>query len=401
MPRKRLKQVADEVADHTLSVDEPEETPSRLCMPTGSTLLNLAVSNRARNGGWGAGKVVNLVGDSNTGKTLLALTGLMEMVDDPQFDDHRLIYDDAEAALEMPVDQMFGPKLASRLEDPHGTLWGGELWRCSDTIDEVKNRVWMLLEQGIPFVYILDSYDSLTSKEEIARQKKDAEIQKKIDKLADKMHASIDADEIAKLQKQLNDIKEQNRDYPRGPAVLSELLRKAKAKLKFTDSLLMVISQTRDVIDAVAFAATKRRAGGNALRFYSSHEVWLAVAKEGKIKKTVKNVDYTVGYNIVARSVRSKLTGVQDRRVPLVTYTDYGVDDLTASCAWLLQCEVWKGSKMKLDTRGFIPGDPRPLAAVVRAIEERRLEPELADLVERTWGVIQDKLALDRRRRWE
>ena len=47
-------------------------------IPTGSTLLNCACSDYYH-GGYGVGKLINLIGDSSTGKTLLALTTFAEM----------------------------------------------------------------------------------------------------------------------------------------------------------------------------------------------------------------------------------------------------------------------------------------------------------------------------------
>ena len=39
---------------------------------TGSRLLNLALSGDAWNGGWAGQRIINIIGDTTTGKTLLA-----------------------------------------------------------------------------------------------------------------------------------------------------------------------------------------------------------------------------------------------------------------------------------------------------------------------------------------
>lgn len=71
------KRIVDQVRHRArFAPDETEgkERKERVeFMNTGSILLNLAASQKARSGGWARGRVVNLIGDGSTGKTLLAL----------------------------------------------------------------------------------------------------------------------------------------------------------------------------------------------------------------------------------------------------------------------------------------------------------------------------------------
>jgi len=372
MPRKRNTDTIANVAQQVRAKREAvaPAVPSRLCLPTGSTLLNLAVSDDAF-GGWGAGKVVNLVGDSNTGKTLLVLTGLMEMAMDPQFEGYRFVYDDAENALEMPVHQMFGDAVADRLEDPYGAHYGEDDWRSSESIEDVKNNIWALLEEDTPFIYILDSYDAVTTRDELKRQAEEAKG------------------------------KELNKDYPRGPAILGQMLRLVKGKLRNTKSLVLIISQTRDVIDAGSFAATKRRAGGRALKFYSSHEVWLAVAEGGQIKQEVRGQKHTIGWNIRVRSERSKLNGKR-RDVPMTCYTEYGVDDIGANIDWLMKAGAWSGTKAKIVATGLLsPGGCMSRTSLINWIEGERKERKLRLIVQKAWDDIEGALKMTRRKRFE
>jgi len=373
MPRTPSKSKKAEVLSTAKQVRnreqvEPEKEERRVYFPTGSTLLNLAVSDDAF-GGWGSGKIINLVGDSNTGKTLLALTGLMEMAIDEQYSDHLLIYDDAENALEMDVRGMFGDQLSDRLQDPYGNLYGSEEFRSSETIEDVRNNLWRLLEEGTPFLYVLDSYDAVTSRDEIKRQEQE------------------------------NKGKEQNKDYPRGPAILSETLRKTKSKLKFADSGFLVISQTRDEMNPMTFGAQKRRAGGKALKFYSSHEVWLAVGKGGQIKKTVRKKSYTIGWNIIAKSARSKLNG-KKRDVPIVCYTKHGVDDISANIEWLLSVGYWTGSRNSINSKGFCK-ENKSMQDLILWTESHNKEETLKVIVEKEWQKIESELSVTRKKRFE
>jgi RecA/RadA recombinase len=42
-------------------------------LTTGSTLLNLALSQKGKDGGVARGRIINIVGDGGSGKTLLVL----------------------------------------------------------------------------------------------------------------------------------------------------------------------------------------------------------------------------------------------------------------------------------------------------------------------------------------
>src|SRR3990172_2022287 len=64
-------------------------------LSTGSTVCNLACSGNVK-GGLVKGHYYLIVGDSAAGKTILVLTILAEAANNPNFDNHRLIYDPVE-----------------------------------------------------------------------------------------------------------------------------------------------------------------------------------------------------------------------------------------------------------------------------------------------------------------
>ena len=82
--------------------------PNTDFIPTGSTLLNCAISDDPF-GGFKIGKIANLVGDSSAGKSMLAVTCLAEVAMYSRFDQFRLIYDEPEAAMEFNMNHLFGP----------------------------------------------------------------------------------------------------------------------------------------------------------------------------------------------------------------------------------------------------------------------------------------------------
>ena len=105
--------LVEQVVSHAEN-GNPEPEVTRLFVPTGSALLNLALSDRA-NGGFLTGKIVNVIGDSSSGKTFLCLTTLAETAHNPAFDDCLLVYDDAEAASEFNIEKLFGSKTVRRI----------------------------------------------------------------------------------------------------------------------------------------------------------------------------------------------------------------------------------------------------------------------------------------------
>ena len=84
---------------------------------SGSTLLNLALTDHPHCG-WQKGKMANVIGDSSSGKTFLTLTSFAEATQDDNFDDFRLIMDDAEHANEFNLEHLFGSAVAERIEPP-------------------------------------------------------------------------------------------------------------------------------------------------------------------------------------------------------------------------------------------------------------------------------------------
>jgi RecA/RadA recombinase len=334
-------------------------------IPTGSTLLNLALSDSHR-GGYGAGKMTNLVGDSSAGKTFLALTGLAAMANDTRFDDYRIIFDDAEHALEMDISYLFGDALAERMEPPAKDDDGEPLY--STTVEEFFARVLRAIKKNVPFIYVLDSFDAIGSVEE------DAEVEalEKCDGQESKGTYGMNKQKSA-----------------------SKLFRAICAGLKRTNSVLIIISQTRDKI-GVTFGKKKTRSGGRALKFYATHEVWLAVESNVSIKVKEKNLP--IGVNVIAKCEKNKLTGkVRSATFPILY--DYGVDDLTSCIEYLVDQGVWDKTK-----GGVVDATDVELSGtvkqLVKAIEETGKEGALRRVVARAWQEQEDALKSGRKRRF-
>lgn len=333
---------------------------------TGSTLFNLALSDRA-DGGIPVGKLVNLIGDSSSGKTVAALNLLAEAANDPRFDKHRLYFDDVEAANEFDVAKMFGAKAAERIRKPP-CITGAD---SSETVEDFHLTIMELFDRGRPFIYVVDSWDALTSKDEMKRIK-----------------AEIKAAKAGKT-----DLAGSYRMEKAKKA--SEILRTIVRKLKASDSIVIVISQTRDKIDPMSFEK-KTRAGGRALKFYSTFEIWMAMG--GK----VKSHDLTIGTLCCLKVTKNKYTGKQrDNVPPIAIYYSYGMDDIGSCIDYLLGQKVWRKRGSKIVPVGLPDETPLVRKKLIRTIEDENLEGQLRTLVERQWLTVEELATPKRKARYQ
>lgn len=339
-------------------VDSTRETPQKiiqtlspkLVLPTGSTLLNLAFSDQY-DGGIAPGTMINVVGDSSAGKSFLAWTMFAEIARHPKFKHYRLIYDESEAAFFMDIHKLFGLK-EGRVETNIR----------SATIQDFYKNVLTAVHDDRPCVYCLDSFDGISSTEEQER--------------ADKIEDGKDASGGYKMEK---------------AKWSSEIFRNVVDELERTESVLVVISQTRDNIGAM-FGDKKTRSGGNALRFYSTHEVWLSVIGHEKAKER------EIGANIRFKIKKNKLTGKR-RQGDFTIYFDYGVDDLASCVDFLLAEGIWTKVKGKINTK--IEGFPEAnYNELLRHIEATNNEKMIRQLVGANWLLIEEELKLDRKPRY-
>jgi RecA/RadA recombinase len=325
-------------------------------IPTGSTLLNCACSDY-HTGGYGVGKLTNLIGDSSSGKTLLALTAFAEMSMFTKWDDYRMIYDDVEAALEFNVNYLFGVDIGHRIETNV----------VSDTIQDFYANILKALKDDRPFVYILDSLDALTSVEEQDRAMKMAGLKKQSPKEAQTGSYKVEK-----------------------PKLVGEILRVTTREIKSQEAVVIIISQTRDNL---GFGFTsKTRSGGRALKFYATHEMWLSIKEPFKSKKR------EIGVRANAKISKNKLTGKR-RDVDIPIYNDYGVDDISANVDFLVDEGFWLQEKNTILANNLnLKGTKE---TIVKGIEDQRLEGEVQKMVGAQWKTIEEDLRLNRKRRYK
>lgn len=275
-------------------------------LSSGSTMFDLALG-----GGYPFGKMVNIVGDKSTGKTLLASECIAKLKH--QYPNLKWVYDDAEAGYSFDTSSIYGFDIC-----PDGT-------EASETIEDFEYNVSKALddlEPDQPMIYVLDSMDSLTSNAEIKRQQ-------------ERHKAKSSGKEITGgtygLEKQ---------------KALGEFFRLKRKELKDKKCLLIIISQVRENI-GITFGSKFTRTGGKALDFYAAQIIWLA-----EIEK-IKKKDTPIGITIKARVSKNKI-GPPFRSI----YTDilfgYGVDDIGSCLDFIydLRTPQGKGRQGKIDYDG-------------------------------------------------
>jgi len=336
-------------------------------IPSGSTLLNLACSDTA-DGAFVPGSLINIVGDSSAGKTFLLWTIFAEVLHRLAKHNYEPIYDEPERAFFFDTEKLFGEKIKQvTVFDPSSSI-----------IQEWYVNVMKILAKKIPVVYGLDSFDSLSSKEEKDRGQK----------MLKKAIREKDGDPEIEEEKERGSYKTEKAKW------MSEILRNITEGIESTKSLVAIISQTRQNI-GVSFGDSKVRAGGDALRFYSSHEVWLSV------RSHIKRKERDVGVEVLARLKKNKLTG-KLRQVGFPIYFDYGIDD-TGSCVdWLIAEGKWIKERGKSIVQ---TGDPRfPDSSrdkLISHIEDNGLLKDLQSVVQDVWRAIEQEIATGRKPKYE
>lgn len=347
---------------------EKKKLTAKDFISTGSTLLNLACTGYPERG-FAKGHYYFIVGDSISGKTWLSLTCLAEAAINPNFKNHRFIYDNAEDGALMDIERFFGKQVFNRMMSPN--MFDDDRPSCSTSVEEFYFNVDDAIKSGFPFIYILDSMDSLSSESE--------------------------SDKFDKTKKAHREGKDSPGSYGDGKAkVNSAMLRRVIGRpLEESGSILIIINQTRDNINALPFQSKKTRSGGHALKFYACLEIWSSVA--GKIEKTVKGKRRQLGIESKVIVKKNRITG-RERTVIIPIYHSFGIDDVGSCVDFLLDEKYWKkGDEIKAKGLG-IKGSKKK---IIKLIEQNGLEKDLRELVSEVWNEIEDLCTIKRKKRYE
>jgi recombination protein RecA len=278
-----------------------------LFIPSGCKVLDLALG-----GGWARRRIANIVGNSSTGKSLLAIEASANfIITEPK---GIVRYREAESA--------FDPDYAEALGFPIDKVDFGD---PIDTIEDLFEDLEKVIEGAKgPEIYIIDSLDALSDRGEMGRP----------------MDEGSYGTAKAKM--------------------MSQLFRRTCSQLAEKDITVFVVSQIRDKI-GVMFGKKTTRSGGRALDFYASQALWLT--RTDKIKRKKGKVERVVGIEVQGVVEKNKI-GLPYREATFPIIFGHGIGDWEA-CAEYLK-----------SVNGEIVDKTTPLANLHRMVEESWWELE-------------------------
>ena len=364
---KKEDSVADAIKDEIVKdVEEEIEgvDPERL-IPTGITLLDLACSGTTR-GGLSEGKINTFPGGSSSGKTFLTTHINAKIANTPKYDNYSIINDDVERAYEFNTRKLFGNKLADRVKAPKYTKGGEPIY--STTIQEFKNNILSTIDKGIPFIYTLDSLDALSSDQELEKEYaeaiKSAKNEEHVKALKDGYHT-----EKAKI--------------------IGQVLRMIAGSLKGSKSVLNIIQQTRQNLQAGLFGRKEITSGGNGPFFYSTFCFWTTKVKTHKDSK----YGWEIGQRTKVDIRKNKLTG-NKRTIEFDLYNSAGIDDVGSCIDFMIDNKFWPKNGQTINCIGLeIEGTRKKVHEYIR---QNKLQNELVPVVGAAWNEIEESLEIEK-----
>ena len=260
-------------------LDGSEDSPTDVndWVSTGSTVLDLAISNRP-DGGLPVSKIVEITGLEQSGKSLLA----SHVIANTQKKDGIAVYIDTESSLNAQFLEAIGVNVEKMVYLPLETV--------EDIMEAIEDIILKVREKDSSklVTIVVDSVAAATTKIESA--------------------ADFEKDGYA-TQKAI---------------ILSKAMRKITNLIGKEKILLVFTNQLRQKMGAMPFADQYTTSGGKALQFHAS--VRLRLKQVGKLKEKLNGVDEVVGSEVEAIVVKNRM-GPPNRKVRYNVFYRSGIDN--------------------------------------------------------------------------
>lgn len=320
-----------------LEGDDDAPTIVKEWVSTGSTILDLAISNR-KNGGFPVGRVCEITGLEQSGKSLLAAHTLLNT----QKKGGLAVYIDTENALSTEFLSAIGLNLKEMLYVPLETV--EDIFETVETIIEKvrssdKNRL---------VTIVVDSIAGASTKTEMA--------------------ADFDKDGYATAK----------------ALIISKAMRKITNLIGRERICLIFTNQLRQKLNAPAFSDPWTTPGGKGIPFHAS--VRIRLSSVGAIKAKINGVEEVVGAKVKAKLVKNRC-GPPQRTAEYAVYFDSGIDDFSSwletmkdynlvkqSGAWYEYTDKSTGEVIKFQGKDFVEkiiSDPKRAEMVYDEIAEK------------------------------
>lgn len=366
-PGRPKKNIKDKVLEYVNDKGDNEINLDDL-IPTGLTMLDLALSDHWQ-GGFKKGTIVNPIGDSDAGKSLVALTGLACCANNERFDDYELKYICSESKTNFKFD-LFGEKFNKRVEIVN--------LEYPPLLENVIAKIEKWIDKDKPHIFVVDSLDGLKVNEDMTRLK-----------------------DLIKKGEQSGSYKTER------AKLIKDFLGSIKQRLQETGSNLQIISQTIDNINSLS--SLPIRAGGKALKFFSTHEFFWSIIgahRKREIEIGKKKIKRPIGTTSSLRVTKNHLTGkhgVYEKILPI--YYTYGIHNIVSLCEFMRGYGFWEKSKEdgckdkyvipEFERLDYFGGPENKQEGVVEFIQNNNLEAELVKIVGQKWIELQKLLKVE------
>ena len=367
-----VNKVVERTSTDPVGPDPKTITVDRL-IPSSITLLNCACSDNPF-GAFAMGSINTIPGKSASGKTVLMLSMLAACSIDKKFDEYDLVLDDGEEAQSFDLEYLF-PPLVGRLQAPK---YDGEIPVHSNTIEDFEGNILLRCKSGKPFIYVMDSLDSLSATAELEREYANA----------------------VKNAKTNDEVKNAKQSYGTEKSrIISQMLRMVNGKIKNSDSALFIIQQTKQNLNKVFKSSPDWvTAGGEAPFFYSFHRIY--TNSIGSHKAESKGIKHKIGGITKAQVIKNKLNG-KKREIEFDIYEDLGIDDLGGNIEFLKKVKRIKMSGAYMVCKELIGDEKMYRVDLIKYIEKENLERRIQEMVGEEWNDIEKDIRLtDRKRRF-
>lgn len=300
--------------------------------------------------GYEAGQLINLVSESQGGKTALCNEAIANAKH--QFGDKfKWVYDGTtESGNTFNAEQLYGFDIIPK----EGAV-------NSPTIQDAFCNIMLFLKKlkddefGI---YVLDSIDALYS-----------------DEIADQSEERMNAFEKGK------ELDKGSYQQQKAKFLSSEFLPQVAEMAEKKNCLIILVSQLRDNVGGGLYAPKDKIAGGRALLFYCSSRIWL------KTKADIEKAGRQIG--TVVHATTKKARGPKPYREGMyLFYYEYGIDDIGGNLDYLYDLRTPDKGELKKSEAKAIEWDGEEYTrnSLIAHIEENRLEGELRQRTIQKWN---------------
>ena len=351
MPQRKVSNNTEKLSDQVKkSTENKSEEEDRSFQPyegnlekvisTGSTLLDLAISGgRIKGGGIPAGIIVEIFGQSSSGKTVL----LSEIAGCVQRKNGEVMFYDPEARLNEQFASMFGLNIETAL------------YERPDKVPDIFKPIhkWNPKNQEVVNGIFADSLAALSTDLEMDNEE------------GDKMGM-------------------------RRAREFSEWLRKTCRVLANNDFLMVCSNQVRETGNT--FGAKYQSPGGQAIGFYSTIRLKTEMKKKVKEEDTVENAKESRIVGVKSEvEVYKNSTWKPYRTAPIYIYYDYGIDNIRANLQYI---------KDHSDKNYYTIGGEKlynSMEKSIQKVEENNWEDKLEKEVIEIWEKVESHFEVKRK----